>query len=107
MISCVQVKLRQVSIRILIVADLVQGVLRQHLCFDFMRFQRRTEKGDQTVQDIDADLTLGHLLHLQVESPCIGTVHIDVFIFDVWHSASTRVHSNQLVKDVMVHDSFF
>lgn len=51
------------------------------------------------------DLTVGHLLHLLIQGPCVSTVHVNMVVSHIFNLASPSIHSDQLVEDVIVHDT--
>ena len=65
-VARIQVHLGQVGIRVLIVLDFVERILRQHFGLDFVRFERCGVEVEEAVEDLDADLAVRALLHLLV-----------------------------------------
>ena len=61
----------------------------------------------KTVEDVDVHLAVWHCLHLLVKKPCIVHIHINVLVVHLRHHARSCIHSDQLVEDILVHDSAF
>lgn len=104
-LALIEVVSGEVRVSVLIVLEFMLSILWQDLRFDLMRPHCNGVKVKQAIENLDRDCTIWIVLHLLVELPSIIAVLLNMISTDVLHLACTRVHPDQLVVDVLVHDT--
>ena len=93
-------------IGVLVITDSMLGILREYSSFDDLWFDRVYVQMNQAVENLHIYVYICHFTHLLVECPGVGTVGIDMTVEHVWYTACSSIDTDQLIKYVLVHDSF-